>query len=133
MRKGQFLKVSLPFLSRTKFESVALNRNRDIMFKAWEKKAQTDEKAKFLVNKYQYRPQEELYDVNKDPYCMNNLIEDKELSSKRKELSAELKKWMDNCGDLGNETELNATNRISKVRVKKIQKEWLQLDGKIYN
>ena len=103
------------------------------MFKAWEKKAQTDEKAKFLVNKYQYRPQEELYDVNKDPYCMNNLIEDKELSSKRKEFSAELKKWMDNCGDLGNETELNATNRISKVRVKKIQKEWLQLDGKIYN
>lgn len=36
------------------------------------------------------RPQEELYDVNKDPYCLNNLVDDPVFNQQKEELKKEL-------------------------------------------
>lgn len=43
-------------------------------FSTWVAKSQKDEKAAFLVNRYSYRPPEELFDLKKDPWEFNNLV-----------------------------------------------------------
>jgi len=47
------------------------------------------------------RSTEELYDLEKDPYEVNNLAGDLEMEEKKCELSAALDKWMDEVGDYG--------------------------------
>jgi len=46
------------------------------------------------------RAEEELYDVKKDPYQLNNLAADPALSSLKSKMKAELLEWMRNTGDL---------------------------------
>lgn len=65
-----------------------------------------NEHAKALVDKYLFRPREELYDLEQDPYELNNLIAVSSHSATVAELKHELKKWMAQQGDLGHETEL---------------------------
>jgi arylsulfatase A-like enzyme len=45
------------------------------------------------------RPAEELYDLAKDPYQMNNVIDRAEYAADRKELREELDRWMKDTGD----------------------------------
>ncbi len=82
------------------------------LYKKWKELASSNSKAKELVTRYQYRPKKELYDVMNDPYCQNNLADDKVYDSKIKELSTALAQWMKECGDLGQETELKAFERM---------------------
>ncbi|MCK5277096.1 MAG: sulfatase, partial [Cyclobacteriaceae bacterium] len=42
----------------------------------WQEKAKTDENAAMLVNKFQFRPEVEFYDIVNDPYELNNLAMD---------------------------------------------------------
>lgn len=72
---------------------------------------QGNRKAALLVNKYSFRPAEELYDVKKDPHCLENLIERPEYQDLVKELSSKLDNWMKQQGDLGTETEAIAHTR----------------------
>lgn len=46
------------------------------------------------------RPEEELYDVNADPYQIHNLAEDPTYSKVKKEMRAKLQQWMEESGDL---------------------------------
>jgi N-sulfoglucosamine sulfohydrolase len=61
-------------------------------FRSWEKLAETDVKAQQLLNSYHNRPNEELYDIVKDPDELHNLAGDakyfKVLDQLRKKLSA---------------------------------------------
>lgn len=82
------------------------------MFQAWQEKGKTDAHAKEMSEKYQKRPGIELYDVENDPYCMNNLADKPEYKKVIARLDKELKKWMDYCGDLGQETEMRARERM---------------------
>lgn len=89
------------------------------LFKLWEQKGATDSHAKAMTNKYRNRPAIELYDVKNDPYCMKNLAQDKAYGKKVSELDKELKKWMEYCGDKGQETEMKALEHLANRRNKK--------------
>ena len=60
---------------------------------SWLEKAKTDEKAGKLVQKYQHRPKEELYDLTNDPFEMNNLINSSEYLELVKSLRKKLSEW----------------------------------------
>ncbi|WP_423127976.1 sulfatase family protein [Gaoshiqia sp. Z1-71] len=78
------------------------------LFKAWQDKAKTDPNAKWLTERYQHRPAIELYDVESDRHCMNNLADKPESKAVIERLDKALKEWMDLCGDQGQETEMDA-------------------------
>lgn len=84
------------------------------LFKSWIAKASTDPIAKKLVYNYQHRPAEELYDVIKDPLEMNNLADSPALTSIKKELKEKLLKWMEQQGDKGQQTEMEALEHQTK-------------------
>lgn len=79
------------------------------IFRSWELKANEGDKAAAdKVYRYQHRPGEELYNVNDDPYELNNVAGDPQLSEIRDQLKMELEAWMKRCGDQGQQTELEA-------------------------
>ena len=59
--------------------------------------AQTDPQAAFLVKRYRERPAEELYDLEADPFELNNLASSNaaQLDAMRRGLDA----WMKSTGD----------------------------------
>ena len=77
-------------------------------FKKWREMAQTDPHAKWITDKYQHRPAIELYDVENDRYCMNNLAELSEYNEVIERMDKALREWMDYCGDKGQATEMEA-------------------------
>lgn len=77
-------------------------------YKSWMAEAETDEVAKQLLLKYRMRPAEELYNIENDKWCQNNLADNPGFESIKNELRAELKKWMKECGDQGQQTEMEA-------------------------
>lgn len=85
-------------------------RTSSELFKKW--KEEGSEHALAMTEKYQKRPGIEFYDIESDPYCMVNLAEDPQYQGKMAEMAAELQKWMDECGDLGQETEMNAKEHL---------------------
>lgn len=88
------------------------------IFQSWiAKAAKGDAEAAEKVKRYQQRPEEELYDVIKDPYEWNNLAENPEYASRKKELKAALLQWMEEMGDKGQQTELDAFEHQHKTRV----------------
>ena len=60
---------------------------------------------------YQHRPEEELYNLEKDPYELINLAEDPACAKIKNHLRKELERWMAQQGDEGNATELRAIER----------------------
>lgn len=91
------------------------------LYKKWKELAKTNDRAKELVTRFQYRPKVELYDVKNDPYCLNNLATNKTYDSKKNELSEALAKWMKECGDLRQDTELKAFERMDRNKNNKKQ------------
>ncbi|MDC1105243.1 sulfatase [Prolixibacteraceae bacterium] len=82
-------------------EDPMLDRPERLMYLSWLQKAKKDSTAAFLVKRFRDRPSYELYNLNDDPAELNNLIEDRKLKSKVKELKQELKRWEVSQGDLG--------------------------------
>lgn len=69
-----------------------------------------------MTKKYQHRPAEELYDVENDPQCLHNLIEDLRFVELKAEFSNQLDIWMKSQGDMGAATEAMAHTRKSKFK-----------------
>lgn len=84
------------------------------VFKSWKKKAKTDRFAAERVSKLQKRPAEELYDLEKDPFELNNLAEDSDYSNVLLELSGKLDEWMKVQGDEGLAAELKVVKKESR-------------------
>ena len=84
----------------------------------WVEKAQHDSTAKELVHRFQYRPKEELYDIVNDPFEMNNLAANKDYQQVLTQHKQRLLSWMEEQGDRGQETEMEAlehkANRLKK-------------------
>ena len=60
---------------------------------SWVEKAKTDAKAGAIVDRYQHRRQEELYDLRNDPFEMNNLAGDPKHAGLVKSLKNKLAQW----------------------------------------
>jgi len=96
-------------------ESTFTNATIDAaIFKEWLALSKLNSKAKELTHKYQHRPAEELYNIENDPYCMINLAEDMQYAEVATEMDKVLKQWMVECGDKGQETELEAFKHMPK-------------------
>ncbi len=85
-------------------------------FSSWKEKAETDKDAAEKVRRYQYRPGEELYELEQDPYEWNNLAGDARYAKIQAELKSQLAAWMKDQGDRGQQTELEAPEHIKKRR-----------------
>lgn len=64
---------------------------------SWEKAAQSDPRAAFLVKRYRERPAEELYDLDADPFELKNLATDN--SEQLEDMRCGLDAWMKSTGD----------------------------------
>lgn len=73
-------------------------------FEEWREKAKVDERARFILERYENRPEFELYDLKKDPFELNNLY-GKSHDKKADELKKALNGWMIDQGDMGLETD----------------------------
>ncbi len=89
------------------------------IFESWREKAKTDSDAAEKVRRYQHRPEEELYDIIKDPYEWNNLADDPEYAEVKIRLRNRLLEWMRAVGDKGQQTELEAPQHLARNRNKK--------------
>ena len=86
-------------------------------FQSMVSKAETGDKtAKRLVDRYQYRPEFELFDCEADPMELHNLAGDAAYSETMNQLKIELDRWMNSQGDEGIETELDALSRQNRYR-----------------
>jgi len=75
---------------------------------SWLTKAETNCHARQQTIRYRLRPNEELYNVINDPFMMNNLAYDVSYSDVKKELRLRLNSWMEQQGDKGQQTEMEA-------------------------
>lgn len=82
------------------------------LYHTWLDKSADDPKMYAFVRKYMYRPAEELYDIIKDPWEMNNLADDPAMADVRDHLIGKLVGWMEQQGDRGIDTEMEALDRI---------------------
>lgn len=81
-------------------------------FDSWREKAATDDQARFLVDRYEYRPAEEYYDLQNDPFEMHNLIQAPEHQERIAQMRKKLDAWMQDQGDQGQATEMKAMERL---------------------
>ena len=81
-------------------------------FNSWREAAERDPRAKALVARYVMRPEFELYDMEADPFELENLAEAPEQQERVKALRARLEAWMASQGDRGIETERAAVERV---------------------
>jgi arylsulfatase A-like enzyme len=75
----------------------SMNEDSLAYIASWEKAAQSDPQAAFLVKRYRERPAEELYDLETDPFELHNLATENtaQLDEMRRGLGA----WMKSTGD----------------------------------
>ncbi|RLI83080.1 MAG: hypothetical protein DRP01_09370 [Archaeoglobales archaeon] len=71
------------------------------LWKSWEEKAKTDAFAAERIRAEKYRPPEELYDIQQDPYEMKNLADDPSYQDVLAAMRQKLKTWMKQQGDNG--------------------------------
>ncbi len=81
------------------------------ILKTWRKLGEEDPAIAARARFYQYRSEEELYDLQQDPWELNNLAEDETLAAVKAELRAVLLKWMQQQGDEGIATEMQVTSQ----------------------
>ncbi len=85
-------------------------------FVSWKEKAREDAEAAKSLERFKYRPKEELYQIVDDKWCLKNLAENPDYNEIKTQLKTELEKWMAECGDLGQETEMAALEHMWRNR-----------------
>lgn len=98
------------------FQNVVTEQDREGYWKTWLRDAAKDKRAAKLSKRYTQRPAEELYDLAKDPWELNNLADDPKYSSIKQTLRKELQAWMAQQGDKGIKTEMQAKTRQGRDR-----------------
>jgi N-sulfoglucosamine sulfohydrolase len=84
------------------------------LFKKWKEMAVSDTFANWITYRYQHRPAIELYDIEKDMYCMNNIAGNPENRAVIERMHKALMSWMELCGDKGQATEMEALEHLAK-------------------
>ncbi len=106
------------FTPEIKFQNAC---TKSSIFRSWQEKAASDSDAAEKVRRYEHRPAEELYDVTKDQYELNNLADDPKYEKVKARLRMRLLEWMEAMGDKGQQTELEAFEHQGKSRKRKTQ------------
>lgn len=88
---------------------------KDSVWTSWVNMARSDSRAAELVGRYLRRPGEELYDRVNDPDQLHNLADDPKYAGIKKKLAAKLEKWMEEQGDKGAETEMEALEHQARM------------------
>lgn len=84
------------------FEKHMMNlSNPAQVWKYWVESAKTNDQAKFLVDRFEKRPAIEFYDLQEDPWELNNIANAPQYAKKIKSMKTELEKWMKKQGDKG--------------------------------
>ena len=77
------------------------DNEKGVVWASWKEKANHSEQAKILSERIVRRPSLEFYDLEKDPYELNNLATNPAYADKVKEYDTKLKKWMEEEHDAG--------------------------------
>lgn len=88
--------------------------HRTPLLQSWKNDAEIDPALAARVTWLSKRPAEELYDLEKDPYELNNIAADPELAEVKSSLQKQLEAWMKQQGDKGMATEKLAHTRQGK-------------------
>ena len=108
------------FTPEKKFQNVC---SKSAIFKSWRAKATSDPDAADKVGRYEYRPAEELYEVTKDPYEWTNLADDPKYAKVKAQLKRRLLEWMEDMGDKGQQTELEALEHQGPKKRNRFKKQ----------
>ena len=80
--------------------------------------AAEDPQAEALTQMHEHRPEMELYDISKDPWEMDNRVDDPELAEIKKLLMKELNNWLTQQHDDPIQTEIKAVAGRNAKRIK---------------
>ena len=83
-------------------------------WQTWVFQSFNNEKALRLIQRYQLRPSEELFDLQSDPYEMSNLASDPALAQVKQRLSDRLDRWLKEQADPGIEQDTRETHAAAK-------------------
>ncbi len=72
--------------------------------------------ARELFERYQHRPEFEFFDLDADPYELVNLADTPEHGERIEGMLGPLRAWMEDQGDLGLQTEVEAPQHQSRPR-----------------
>ena len=115
--RSEKYKYIVNFTPEVTFQNACTNST---IFKSWRQKAvDGDATAAEKINRYENRPAEEFYAVLEDPYEWNNLANDSQYEEYKAQLKQELSHWMECCGDMGQQTELEALEHQGRARKSK--------------
>ena len=115
--RSEKYKYIVNFTPDVTFQNACTNST---IFKSWRQKASDgDATAAEKINRYENRPAEEFYAIQEDPYEWHNLANDPRYAMQKAELKQELSRWMEECGDQGQQTELEALEHQGRSRQSK--------------
>ena len=115
--RSEKYKYIVNFTPEVTFQNACTNST---IFKSWRQKAvDGDATAAEKINRYENRPAEEFYAILEDPYEWNNLANDPQYGEYKAQLKQELSHWMGCCGDMGQQTELEALEHQGRARKSK--------------
>ncbi len=80
-------------------KAVYKNNNEGLTMKAMNEAAKNDPKIAARVKTFRTRVPEEFYDLEKDPNCLNNLINNPEYKSQIEQMKKQLDSWMVKTND----------------------------------
>lgn len=88
------------------YTNTRMMKDKDRMWTSWLETVKTDEHARWLMDKYRNRPRLEFYDLEKDPWELNNLASQPRYAKRIRAMQNELELWMKEQGDRGAEMDL---------------------------
>ena len=98
-------KLIVNLLYEKPFKAKYVNNKWNAMWMSWVERAKSDEHAAMIIDRYQQRPAIEFYDLEQDPYELNNLAGDPEYAGVIDKMRGELDAWMKSQGDTGADTD----------------------------
>ncbi|MBL7114545.1 MAG: sulfatase [Kiritimatiellae bacterium] len=98
-------KYIINLMPEAMFQNIMTEKNYENIWNSWIRDAKTDKRAARLTKRYQHRPPEEFYDVDRDPFEQNNLADQPQYREQMNQMKEQLEAWMARQGDRGVKTE----------------------------
>src|SRR5262249_22417830 len=118
VRTAQFKYIAnlRPDIKYTTHISAAGEKDGKGYFAQWVNKAKRDPAAKAVVDRYANKPAEELYDLDKDPFELNNVAADPAYAKPLAELREKVKQWRLQQGEDLNKAPLPEDARTGELK-----------------